>query len=102
MNQFRIRGYKIFRHDRNRFRGSLMLSVNKNISCRSLSDDPIFFCFGTWQLRLTSIYKPPSQSDNEFSNKLSLGIDHYLPKYENLILIGDFNLSTGNLQLDTT
>ena len=53
INQFRIRGYKIFRHDRNRFRGSLMLSINNSISCRPLSDDPIFFCFGTWQLRLT-------------------------------------------------
>ena len=46
------------------------------------------------------IYKPPSQSDNEFTNRLSLIIDSYLPKYENLILIGDFNLSTENQHLD--
>ena len=46
------------------------------------------------------IYKPPSQSDNEFTNRLSLIIDYYLPKYENLILIGDFNLSTENQHLD--
>ena len=36
------------------------------------------------------IYKPPSQSDN----------DYYSPKYENLNLIGDFNLSTENQHLD--
>ena len=44
--------------------------------------------------------KPPSQSDNEFTNRLSLIVDYYLPKYENLILIGDFNLSTENQHLD--
>ena len=46
------------------------------------------------------IYKPPSQSDDEFTNRLSLIIDYYLPKYENLFLIGDFNLSTENQHLD--
>ena len=46
------------------------------------------------------IYKPPSQSDNEFTNRLRLIIDYYLPKFENIILIGDFNLSTENQHLD--
>ena len=31
------------------------------------------------------IYKPPSQSDNEFTNRLSLIIDYYSPKHENLV-----------------
>ena len=30
-NQFRINGYKIFRLDRNRFGGGLILYINKNI-----------------------------------------------------------------------
>ena len=46
------------------------------------------------------IYKPPSQSDKEFTNRLSSIIDYYSPKYENLILIGDFNLSIENQYLD--
>ena len=46
------------------------------------------------------IDKPPSQSDKEFANRLSLIIDYYLPKYQNLILIGYFNLSTENQHLD--
>ena len=46
------------------------------------------------------IYKPPSQSDNGFTNRLSSIIDCYSPKYENLILIGDFNLSSENQHLD--
>ena len=46
------------------------------------------------------MYKQPSQSDREFTNRLSSIIDYYSPKYENLILIRDFNLSTENLHLD--
>ena len=46
------------------------------------------------------VYIPPSQTDNEFTDKLSLAIDHYLPKYENLIVIGDFNHFFDNRHLD--
>ena len=46
------------------------------------------------------ICKPLSQSEIEYTNKLSLVIDHYLPKYENLILIRDFNYSAENYHLD--
>ena len=46
------------------------------------------------------MYKPPSQSDREFANRLSSIIDYYSPKYENLILIADFNLSIENQPLD--
>ena len=42
MNQFRIRGYNIFRRDRNRFDGGLILYINENIPFRPLSDHPIF------------------------------------------------------------
>ena len=42
MNQFRIHRYKIFRRDRNRFGGCLMLYKNENIICRPLRDQPIF------------------------------------------------------------
>lgn len=49
---------------------------------------------------LLGICKPPFYSDNEFTNKLSLIIDHYLPKYENLILTEDFSLSNENRYID--
>ena len=35
-NQFRINGYKIFRRDRNRFGGGLILYINENIPCKPL------------------------------------------------------------------
>ena len=99
MNQFRIRGYNIFRCDRNRFDGGLMLYINKNIPFRPLSDHPVFSDLELIAIEIhqnkrgwlfLGIHKPPSESDIELTNKLSLVIDYYLLKYENLILIGDF------------
>ena len=96
MNQFRTCGYKMFRRDGNRFEGGLMLYTKKNIPSRPLRDHSIFSDF---ELMVTEIHKnqrswlflgickPPSESDNEFSKKLSLVIDHYLRKYENLNLL---------------
>ena len=46
------------------------------------------------------MYKPPPQSDREFTNRLRSIIGYYSPKYENLILIGAFNLSIGNQHLN--
>ena len=101
MNQFHIFGFKVFRRDRNRFGGGLILYINENIPCKPLNDHltiEIHQNKRSWLF--IGIYKPPSQSDNEFTNRLSLIIDYYLPKYENLILIGDFNLSTENQHID--
>ena len=46
------------------------------------------------------VYKLPSLSDNGFTNRLSLIVNYYLPKYENIIFIGGFNLSAKNHYLD--
>ena len=42
MNQFRNRGCKIFRRDRNQFEGGLMLYINENILYGALSDHLFF------------------------------------------------------------
>ena len=42
INQFTIRGYKVFRRDCNRFGGGLILYVNENIPCKPLTDHPVF------------------------------------------------------------
>ena len=39
--QFKINGYKLFRHDRNRFGGGLMLYLNEEITCKSLNNHSI-------------------------------------------------------------
>ena len=39
--QFKINGYKLFRCDRNRFGGGLMLYLNEEIPCKFLNNRPI-------------------------------------------------------------
>ena len=104
MNQFHIFGFKVFRLDRNRFGGGLILYINENIPCRPLNDHATFPNLELIAIEIhqkkrwlfIGMYKPPSQSDREFTNRLSSIIDYYSPKYENLILIGDFNVSKKN------
>ena len=86
--------------------------INENIPRRPLNDHPTFSNLELIAIEIhqnkrrwlfIGIYKPPSQSDHEFTNRLIriyLIIDYYSPKYENLILIEDFNLSTENQHLD--
>ena len=38
------------------------------------------------------LYKPPSENENNFLNYLSLVINRLTCQYENLMLIGDFNI----------
>ena len=79
-----------FRRDRNQFGGGLMLYINKNIPCRPLCDHPVFSDLELMATKIhqnkrrwlfLGIHKPQSQSDNEFTNKLYLIINHYLPQY---------------------
>ena len=95
MKQFHIFGFKVLRQDRNRFGGGLILYINENVRYRPLNDHPTFPNLELIAIEIQpnksrwlfiGIYKPPSQSDNEFTNRLSLIIDYYLPKYKNLIL----------------
>ena len=81
MNQFHIFGFKAFRRDRNRFGGALILYINENIPCRPLNDHPAFPNLELIAIEIhqnkrrwlfIDIHKPPSQSDNEFTNRLSL------------------------------
>ena len=77
MNQFRILRYKIFRHVHNRLEGGLLSYINENILCRPPSGYLTFFDLELIVVKIhqkkliwlsLSIYKPPSQSDIEFTN----------------------------------
>ena len=89
INQFIVRRYNIFKQDCNRF-GSGLKYVNKNISCKPLTDHPVFFGLevmvfylhqSKYKWLLLGIYKPPSLNDIEFLNRISLIIDYYLRTY---------------------
>ena len=109
INQFAIGGYKVFRRDRNRFGGGLILYINENIPCKPLSNHPTFsdpelMAFELHQSKrkwlFLGIYKSPSQNDIEFLRIISLILDYYLPTYENFVVIGDFNLPVENSHLE--
>ena len=80
----------------------MILYVNENIPSKPLTDYPVFsdlelMAFELHQSKrkwvILGIYKPPSQNDSEFLNRISLIMDYYLRRYENILAIGDFNLS---------
>ena len=79
MNQFRILRYKIFRRAHNCLEGVLLSYINENILCRPPSSYLTFFDLELIVVKIHQnkliwlslrIYKPPSQSDIEFTNKV--------------------------------
>ena len=107
--QFRINGYKIFRLDRNRLGGGLILYINENIPCKPLQEHvhlPKFevtateFYQNNQKWLLLGLYKPLNQKTSDFIQNLSLILDLFLKDYDNAILIGDFNLSSDDVPLE--
>ena len=50
---------------------------------------------------LFSIYRPPSQSQGCFFENLGKAVDHYSEKYDNVLLLGDFNTVETDQQIRT-
>ena len=82
--QFHINGFKIFRCDCNRYGSGLVLYIHEGIPCKPLKT-----------------YKPPVVNDLKFTNELIKILNYFSSKYENLIIIGDLNMSIGNVHLNT-
>ena len=49
---------------------------------------------------LLGVYKPSIQSDSEFTEEIIKILNHYILSYENIILLGDLNMTTENLHLN--
>ena len=47
------------------------------------------------------VYKPPNQNDIEFLNRIGANLDYYFQKYDNVTIIGDFNITTENTHLQS-
>ena len=94
-NQFRINGYRIFRFDRNRFGGGLILYTNENMPCKPLQEHEhlpnfeviaIEFYQNNQKWLLLGLYKPPNL---------------FLKNDDSVTLIGDFNLSSDDVPLES-
>ena len=100
--QFLVHSYKTpYRKDGNKHGGGLLVYVKEDIpSCQLTNHHPVHnlldiiavelnFWGQTWLLIV--VYKSPSVSDTALFEQMSIVIDYYLQKYQNIVLIGDFN-----------
>ena len=99
----------MFRRDRNEHSGGIKFYINENIPCKTVNAEGLpddcevtlielsiksrkWFCIG--------LYKPHSQNEKYFLDNLSLALTIMSYEYENVILIGDFNLTAENKNLE--
>ena len=107
--QFKISGYTMSRRDRNKHGGGIMFYISKSIPCKTvnvegLPDDCevtlIELSIKSWKWLCIGLYKPPSQNEKYFLDNLSLALTKMTCEYENVALIGDFNLTVENKNLE--
>ena len=99
--QFIMEGYSPpFRLDRNANGGGVLIYVREDIACRELKDHPhisniegIFLELNLKRSKWLVFggYNPSKDNIANFVKELGTTLDHYMPKYDNLLLLGDFN-----------
>ena len=99
-SQFSLDGYRMFRYDRNCFGGGLCMYVKDNIPAKQLKshkdDTESIFLEINIRLRkwlIVGAYKPPDQRKTPFLESLSKNLSTYLETYENILMLGDFNMT---------
>ena len=100
-SQLLINGFKRpFRLDRNSRGGGVLIYVRTDIPCKQLDNhdfpEGIEGIFVEINLRkskwlLLGTYHPPSQKDNFYFKNVARALDIYTPKYDKILLTGDFN-----------
>ena len=99
--QFSVRGFKKpIRFDVSNTSGGLLLYTRENLPFQRLNcpvvNDDIQCIIGELNLRkqiwlILSIYKNPKQNTKYFLDNITNILDFYSNKYENIIIMGDFN-----------
>ena len=86
-----------------------MFYINENIPCRELSSKNLQKYIETISLEFSlrnrkwlciGLYKPPNQNENVFLDYLSKVLTSLAVCYDNFTLLGDFNLTIENKNLD--
>ena len=86
-----------------------MLYLNEEIPCKFLNNHPIvpnaeIICIEFLQLKhkwlLLGCYEPPTQSDLESVASFTKIVGFYLQKFDDLLIIGDLNMTTENTHLN--
>ena len=98
-NQFEIDGYKSIRLDRNCHGGGILFFIRNELPCKELKSglpNNIEGIFMEITIRKTKYlilgaYNPHKDKISNFLNQVGKELDTFLPTYENIILLGDFN-----------
>ena len=85
-----------------------MFYVNENLPCKNLTTEvdnlieTIFLEVNVQSSKwlFMGCYKPPSQNEEFFISNLSKTINAFSTKYDNILLMGDFNLTIENKHLE--
>ena len=105
--QFQINGYKCLRKDRNIFGGGLCLYINEDIPSKQIHTKLLegleSICI-EMNLRkrkwlVIGIYKPPQSCSKMFIEKLSNQLNDLHTSYDNILLLGYFNMASEDLTL---
>ena len=96
---FIVEGYKLFRRDRTRSGGGILALINSDIpssrqphfESKDLENICIEVHVNDRKWLVMGVYKPPSVSDNFFTDKFSNNLDQCLVKYGNYLILGDLN-----------
>ena len=108
-SRFKILEYSSpFRLDRDQNRRGIMVFVHENITAKFLSfeDKPIEVLFIKPNFRkkkrfVSCSYNPNKNNISSHLQRLRNSLDLYSAKYENIILIGDFNVSPEESHMET-
>ena len=95
----------MFRHDRSCFGGGLCIYVKEIIGSKQLNlhlhkQTEAIYLEINMRLRkslIAGLYKPPSQISSLFLEIMSRIFSRYLENYENITLLGDFNMNILNI-----
>ena len=101
MGQFQIEGFsRPIRLDRNRNGGGLIVFTRDDLTCRELKPRVLYpeleCTFLEVRIRQNKWlvvvgYNPQKENIRYFLDKVSLELDKLLSKYENLLILGDWN-----------
>ena len=99
-NEISIDGYSIVKKDRNRHGGGVLLYVKDGIDYSEINELASEQVESVWiqlmykkeTLMLGVVYRPPS-SNNDYFNCVLNQIDHVHSLNENIILMGDLNIT---------
>ena len=100
-----LRGYKLFKRDREGRGGGVALYVKETFSCvnitiqggylEQISIDNVKYAIGV-------IYKPPRYSNDMFFQEFEDTLNIIVPQFDKIICDGDFNIDLGQIDSNDT